>query len=184
MKTTWKRTLTALVILAFSAAGCGDKRSGEAVATGGETANNKNNTGYSVKVGPPFLLNLDYQPALADEPVPVMLEITPTQKLDQVVIEWTLPEGASMVTGEVRKALGPEKISKGAMSLLEVKLKPGTGDSSQAVVTVKVMWQGQWYGAARAVNLKAGKAAEPAYSIAPGKGGGPGYIEMPMQPVK
>jgi hypothetical protein len=89
-----------------------------------------------------------------------------------------------MVTGEARKTLGPEKISMGAKSSVGVKLKPGKGASSQAVVTVKVMWHGQWYGAARSVNLKAGKVAEPEYKIAPGKNGEPGYIEIPMQPAK
>jgi hypothetical protein len=184
MKTICKAMVTMLVILAFWVAACDEKRSGAAVATTGETANAKNNTMHSVKVGPPFQLKVYYQPVLADEPVPVRLEITSAQKLDQVEIEWTLPEGVSMVTGEMKKVLGPEKIAKGAKSLFDVKLKPGTGTSSQAVVTVKVMWQGQWYGAARAVNLKVDKAAEPAYKIAPGEGGGPGYIEMPMQPVK
>jgi len=184
MGTMFNVAFSALVIIALSVAGCGDKRPVSTTARSEETPDNKISRGHTVKVSPPFSLELDYTPAVADEAVPVKVNITPTQDLEQIEVGWTLPQGARIITGEARKTIGREKARKGEKTSFEVKLQPGAGESQQAVIAVRIMWNGKWYGTAKAVDLKPRKTDEPAYKIAPGEPGSSGYIEIPMEPVK
>ena len=178
-------TIPAVVVILFlGIVGCENTNYPTEAAVSGESVNAGIQLMPSVKVSPPFILNVDYKPAVADEPVPVKVDITPTQDVEQLVVDWTLPEGANMIAGEMRKTLGPGRIPHGTKNIFEVKLRPGKGIAQQAVVTVQVLWQGHWYGAAKGIELKAGKAPEPAYKIAPGDSANSGYIETPMEPVK
>ena len=184
MWTMFDLAISVLVIAALSIAGCGDKRPVSTAAGSEETPGSKISGGHTVKVSPPFSLDLDYTPAVADEAVPVKVNITPTQDLEQIEVGWTLPQGARIITGEARKTIGREKARKGEKTSFEVKLQPGEGEPQQAVIMVRVMWNGKWYGTAKSVDLKPRKANEPAYKIAPGEPGTSGYIEIPMEPVR
>lgn len=178
IKNIWNFAAIISVALMLSAIGC-DGETSLRNEKGGEKISSKSTRLAQTKINPPFILDFGYDTDSEGKIIRVKADVTPTRDLENLAVEWTVPDSVEISRETRRTEIVPENIRRGVVGKYEIAIgKYDRTESRTVSVTVKVLWRGKWYGTARALDLNAPSETT--------RGGGKTrrYTDAPMRLMK